>query len=569
MFENFTDNAIKVIALAQNEAHLLEHNCVTTGHLLLGIIAQDTDTGAKILKSMGVNLEDARIKTEKIIRKGSHYTKADLPFNDPAKRIFQLSANKSHQLGDDYVTAQHLLWALTGDILASSILKKLGVNPRQLKTQLVQVLTKVENTSTSITNQSFQPLKVNQGIAEEEKTRDSILLVGLIHSLVFIGIIAIDFFAVTNTSSTSIFFSLWAIPLISFAIGIGWAKRNKHQNNNKLNLAVNVCIWIAIIMCYLWLTQPTTSSLPLLIAGFSIRVQLIFSLNFYLGASMINSLILIGVAGSLSDDSFFLFTAWLIIFSIVAIPTLSLYHRFKMGLSNWENRSLQQKQKSSSSLNTKIFGNKTYVYALIILFSGLIISAILPRYNYQPQSLGGEGGENGRSNQGELGDGEAKLLDKIKEFFAELFGNPQDKGNGYENQPDWLGLLWQLLINSLVIILLIIIVAVICWFIFKYFKNKTSTTSFGNKLHPVAKLYREMLNLLDKKGHPKRLAQTPYEYTSSLEHIFLAEQLEIINLITNNYVTWRYGDITPNTDYLRSQFLLLKKSFRQTKRSNN
>lgn len=65
MFERFTEKAIKVIMLAQEEARRLGHNFVGTEQVLLGLIGEGTGVAAKTLKSMGVNLKDARTEVEK------------------------------------------------------------------------------------------------------------------------------------------------------------------------------------------------------------------------------------------------------------------------------------------------------------------------------------------------------------------------------------------------------------------------------------------------------------------------------------------------------------------------
>lgn len=62
--------AIKVVMLAQEEARRLGHNFVGTEQILLGLIGESTGIAAKVLKSMGVNLKDARVEVEKII--GAH-----------------------------------------------------------------------------------------------------------------------------------------------------------------------------------------------------------------------------------------------------------------------------------------------------------------------------------------------------------------------------------------------------------------------------------------------------------------------------------------------------------------
>ena len=70
MFERFTEKAIKVIMLAQEEARRLGHNFVGTEQILLGLIGEGTGAGSKVLKAMGVNLKDARIEVENFIGRG-------------------------------------------------------------------------------------------------------------------------------------------------------------------------------------------------------------------------------------------------------------------------------------------------------------------------------------------------------------------------------------------------------------------------------------------------------------------------------------------------------------------
>ena len=56
MFERFTEKAIKVIMLAQEEARRLGHNFVGTEQILLGLIGEGTGVAAKVLKSIGAAL---------------------------------------------------------------------------------------------------------------------------------------------------------------------------------------------------------------------------------------------------------------------------------------------------------------------------------------------------------------------------------------------------------------------------------------------------------------------------------------------------------------------------------
>ena len=101
MFERFTEKAIKVIMLAQEEARRLGHNFVGTEQILLGLIGEGTGIAAKVLKSMGVNLKDARVEVEKIIGRGSGFVAVEIPFTPRAKRVLELSLEEARQLASE------------------------------------------------------------------------------------------------------------------------------------------------------------------------------------------------------------------------------------------------------------------------------------------------------------------------------------------------------------------------------------------------------------------------------------------------------------------------------------
>ena len=109
MFERFTEKAIKVIMLAQEEARRLGHNFVGTEQILLGLIGEGTGIAAKVLKSMGVNLKDARVEVEKIIGRGSGFVAVEIPFTPRAKKVLELSLEEARQLGHNYIGTEHLL----------------------------------------------------------------------------------------------------------------------------------------------------------------------------------------------------------------------------------------------------------------------------------------------------------------------------------------------------------------------------------------------------------------------------------------------------------------------------
>nr|AZL88061.1 Clp protease ATP binding subunit [Harveyella mirabilis] len=152
MFERFTEKAIKVIMLAQEEARRLGHNFVGTEQILLGLIGEGSGIAAQVLKSMHINLKDARIEVEKIIGRGSGFVAVEIPFTPRAKRVLELSLEEARQLGHNYIGTEHLLMGLVreGEGIATRVIESLSVDITLIRAEVIQMLG--ENSDISMNN---------------------------------------------------------------------------------------------------------------------------------------------------------------------------------------------------------------------------------------------------------------------------------------------------------------------------------------------------------------------------------------------------------------------------------
>jgi ATP-dependent Clp protease ATP-binding subunit ClpC len=159
MFERFTEKAIKVIMLAQEEARRLGHNFVGTEQILLGLIGEGTGVAAKTLKSLGVSLKDARIEVEKIIGRGSGFVAVEIPFTPRAKRVLELAWDEARQLGHNYIGTEHLLLGLIreGEGVAVRVLENLGVDLSRVRSNVIRMLGENATTSTAGQHRSKTP----------------------------------------------------------------------------------------------------------------------------------------------------------------------------------------------------------------------------------------------------------------------------------------------------------------------------------------------------------------------------------------------------------------------------
>jgi len=135
MFEKFTEGAIKVIMLSQEESRRMGHNFVGTEQLLLGVLGQRHGIGSRSLKKLKVTLKKARKEIELYIGRGTGFVASEIPFTPRAKRVLEMAVHEGKDLGQNFVGTEHLLLALIAesDGVAIRTLEKLNVDIDKLR----------------------------------------------------------------------------------------------------------------------------------------------------------------------------------------------------------------------------------------------------------------------------------------------------------------------------------------------------------------------------------------------------------------------------------------------------
>ena len=142
MFEKFTEGAIKVIMLSQEEARRMGHNFVGTEQLFLGVVGQRQGLGAKALRSLSVTLKKARKEVENYIGRGTGFVASEIPFTPRAKRVLEMAVQEGKDIGQNYVGTEHILLALIAeeDGVAIRTIEKLGVDITQLRNKTLALI---------------------------------------------------------------------------------------------------------------------------------------------------------------------------------------------------------------------------------------------------------------------------------------------------------------------------------------------------------------------------------------------------------------------------------------------
>ena len=108
MFERFTEPGIKVVVTAQEEARKID-NFVGTEQILLGLIAETSGIGGRILRKYGVTLKLAREEIKRLVGRGSGFVAVEIPFTPRARRVLENAIEESKTLGFPYVGPEHIL----------------------------------------------------------------------------------------------------------------------------------------------------------------------------------------------------------------------------------------------------------------------------------------------------------------------------------------------------------------------------------------------------------------------------------------------------------------------------
>jgi ATP-dependent Clp protease ATP-binding subunit ClpA len=142
MFERFTNQARRVVVLAQEESRSLNHNYIGTEHLVLGLLREERGTGAKALESLDVTLEAVRGEVETRIGRGNQQQSGHIPFTPRAKKALELSLRESLALGQNYIGTGHVLLGMIrkGDGVGVEILVSLGADLNLLRARVIELL---------------------------------------------------------------------------------------------------------------------------------------------------------------------------------------------------------------------------------------------------------------------------------------------------------------------------------------------------------------------------------------------------------------------------------------------
>jgi hypothetical protein len=127
-FERFTENAKKVLALAQEEAERSHHSYIGTEHLLLGLLRQPDTTAAEVLSDLGIDVDTVRATIQSVLGRDERILIQQVIPTSRVKKVIEIAFDEAGRRGQQFVEPGHILAALVieGEGIAAHVLADLG-----------------------------------------------------------------------------------------------------------------------------------------------------------------------------------------------------------------------------------------------------------------------------------------------------------------------------------------------------------------------------------------------------------------------------------------------------------
>ncbi|HSW98540.1 MAG TPA: ATP-dependent Clp protease ATP-binding subunit, partial [Candidatus Saccharimonadales bacterium] len=138
---HLTNNALESLKHADAIARSFGSAYVGTEHLLLGILAQDSSMGAKILEGAGVTLDRARVALN-LTPKTLTLNAGAKGLSETAKLTLKMAYDTAQEYNQDYCGTEHILEALLSqkNARATTLLRSMNIDVDSLMNELDQFL---------------------------------------------------------------------------------------------------------------------------------------------------------------------------------------------------------------------------------------------------------------------------------------------------------------------------------------------------------------------------------------------------------------------------------------------
>lgn len=138
---HLTDNALHSLRQADGIARAAGSAYVGTEHLLLGVLAQESSMGAKILENAGISLDRARLALN-LTPKGVAINMGAKGLSETAKLTLKMAYDVAQDFNQEFCGTEHILYSILTqkNARATVLLRDMNVNVESLVSELEQFL---------------------------------------------------------------------------------------------------------------------------------------------------------------------------------------------------------------------------------------------------------------------------------------------------------------------------------------------------------------------------------------------------------------------------------------------
>lgn len=131
---NFTIKSQSVVQKAQEIATVSQHPTIDTVHLLKALLTEDEHVSAYLLKKLEVNLSRLLQQVDDILSSLPRVNGGQLYLSNEANQVLVRAVQISSRMGDEFVSIEHILLALSmGNDRVAKLLKEVGVSEKSLQ----------------------------------------------------------------------------------------------------------------------------------------------------------------------------------------------------------------------------------------------------------------------------------------------------------------------------------------------------------------------------------------------------------------------------------------------------
>jgi len=138
---HLTENALQSLKHADAIARSFNSPYIGTEHLLLGVLAQDTSMGAKVLEGVGVTLDRARVALN-MSPKGTVINMGAKGLSETAKLTLKMAYELAQEFNQDFCGTEHILYSILSqkNARATTLLRDMNISIDALNNELEQFL---------------------------------------------------------------------------------------------------------------------------------------------------------------------------------------------------------------------------------------------------------------------------------------------------------------------------------------------------------------------------------------------------------------------------------------------